>query len=141
MKKVLIIAGIVLMAAGCSSTTNKTQNDSAQTTPTPTTQNSPTPTATATPTSGAMQTPTPTSSGAKTFSMAEVQKANTPENCYSTINGKIYDLTAWINKHPGGDKNILKICGKDGSSAFNGQHGGQSQPETVLAGFQIGILK
>ena len=34
----------------------------------------------------------------------------------------------------------LSICGKDGSSAFNDQHGGQSRPKNELAGFEIGTL-
>jgi hypothetical protein len=32
------------------------------------------------------------------------------------------------------------ICGKDGSSAFDSQHGGEKKPEKILAGFQIGTL-
>lgn len=81
-----------------------------------------------------------TQSGPKTFTLAEVAKHAVENDCYSAINGKIYDLGAWVNKHPGGDKNILRICGKDGSSAFNGQHGGEGKPEQILAGFEIGIL-
>jgi cytochrome b involved in lipid metabolism len=65
---------------------------------------------------------------------------NTESDCYSAINGQVYNLTAWINKHPGGDRAILSICGKDGSNAFNGQHGGESRPEKILAGFEVGIL-
>lgn len=77
---------------------------------------------------------------AKTFTIAQVATHNSEANCYSAINGNVYDLTAFITKHPGGDRNILRICGIDGSAAFDGQHGGDSKPERILAGFEIGTL-
>lgn len=76
----------------------------------------------------------------KTFTLAQVTTHASASNCYSAINGIVYDLTAWINKHPGGSREILRICGKDGSNAFNGQHGGDARPEQILAGFEIGTL-
>lgn len=59
-----------------------------------------------------------TNSGSKTYTMAEVATANSAENCLSVINSKVYNLTEWIKKHPGGQKAILGICGKDGTEAF-----------------------
>lgn len=76
----------------------------------------------------------------KTFTMAEIAAYNTEERCYSAVRGTVYNLTAFIEKHPGGDRNILKICGKDGTAAFEGQHGGDPKPESVLAGFEIGVV-
>lgn len=69
--------------------------------------------------------------------MAKHADAN---SCWSAVNGKVYDLTKWINQHPGGPRRILAMCGKDASDAFNGQHGGQARPEKELAGFEIGTL-
>jgi cytochrome b involved in lipid metabolism len=76
----------------------------------------------------------------KTFTMAEVSSHNSRQSCYSTVNGGVYDLTNWIDAHPGGEGAILSICGKDGSSAFEDQHGGQRKPEKELASLKIGIL-
>jgi cytochrome b involved in lipid metabolism len=75
-----------------------------------------------------------------TFTMTDVAKHNSAESCYSAINGGVYDLTNWIDKHPGGSKAILSLCGKDGSDSFNGKHGGQPRPMSELANFKIGIL-
>jgi cytochrome b involved in lipid metabolism len=83
---------------------------------------------------------TSTTASVGTFTLAQVATHNTEADCYSAINGQVYDLTAWINKHPGGDRAILSICGKDGSAAFDGQHGGQKKPEQILAGFEVGTL-
>lgn len=73
--------------------------------------------------------------------MAEVTEANSASKCWTVVNGKVYDLTSFINKHPGGAQRILQLCGKDGTSAFENQHGGQPRPEQELAGLEIGPLK
>lgn len=75
-----------------------------------------------------------------TFTMDEVSAHNNETSCYTVIRGTVYDVSAWIYKHPGGDRNILSLCGIDGTAAFEGQHGGQRKPENILAGFEIGKL-
>ena len=73
--------------------------------------------------------------------MAEVEKHNSKESCWSVIRGKVYDLTNWIDKHPGGLDKILNICGKDGTEIFEKVHGGKEKPENALKNFEIGVLK
>lgn len=75
------------------------------------------------------------------FTTADLRKHATTASCWSAIDGKVYDLTNWINKHPGGSGVIKAICGIDGSAAFDGQHSGQSRPAGYLAGYEIGNLK
>jgi cytochrome b involved in lipid metabolism len=77
----------------------------------------------------------------KYYTIEEVQKHNSRESCWTVIRGDVYDLTAWINKHPGGADKILNICGKDGASAFERKHGGEEKPEKALEQFEIGKLK
>ena len=74
------------------------------------------------------------------ISVAEVQKHNTATDCWSVINGQVYDLTSYVNSHPGGASLIKAICGKDGSAAFAGQHASASKPNNVLAAFALGPL-
>lgn len=100
-------------------------------------------TATSTP---SVSTSTLESSNASTtpeasFSIDEVKSHKDATSCYSVINGNVYDLTNWINKHPGGPAKILLLCGRDGSSLFNTQHGTSGRPNSILATFKIGILK
>jgi cytochrome b involved in lipid metabolism len=86
-------------------------------------------------TSSTSSTPAATS-----FTLAQVATHNSASSCWSAINGKVYNLTSWINQHPGGKGPILSLCGTDGSAAFNGQHGGQARPASELANFYIGAL-
>lgn len=87
-----------------------------------------------------VQTTTPPAKAPGTYTLADVALHDNGTSCWSAINGDVYDLTSWINQHPGGGGTILIICGKDGSAAFNNQHGGQRRPANELAGFQIGTL-
>ncbi|MDB5224414.1 MAG: uncharacterized protein JWO43_36 [Candidatus Adlerbacteria bacterium] len=83
-------------------------------------------------------TTTPATPG--TYTLADVAKHPNKTSCWAAINGSVYDLTKWISQHPGGPDRILSICGKDGSSAFNGQHSGDTKPAAMLATFKIGAL-
>ena len=74
------------------------------------------------------------------YTIAQVAIHNNEASCRSVINGAVYDLSTFISKHPWWDRNIIRICGIDGSIAFNWKHGWQSGPEQTLAEFKIGIL-
>lgn len=86
------------------------------------------------------ETSVDTTTTISTFTLADVEKHNTKDSCYTTVRGSVYDVTAWISKHPGGEKAILSICGKDGTAVFEGKHGGQPRPENELSSFKIGTL-
>ena len=85
-------------------------------------------------------TPTPAPILPSGITMAEVRTHDDATSCWSAIDGMVYDLTAYIPKHPGGEREILSICGEDGSKAFEGQHSGESKPERILASYKIGDL-
>ncbi len=108
--------------------TAPTNNQPSVTTPAPVVTPAPKPT----------PTPTPT---VKTYTLAEVQAANSKTKCWSVISGNVYDLTPFTPGHPGGQAAILGLCGKDGTAAFLAQHGGQARPESVLAKYFLGALK
>lgn len=74
------------------------------------------------------------------ITLAQVAIHNSETSCWSVVNGNVYDLTSWIENHPGGKKRILAMCGTDGSAAYNREHGGEAKPPMILAGFKIGVL-
>jgi cytochrome b involved in lipid metabolism len=74
------------------------------------------------------------------YTMAQVQAANTAQKCWTVIRGNVYDLTSFLKSHPGGETNIMKTCGIDGTSLFDAQHQGERKPEAQLAKLQIGVL-
>lgn len=74
------------------------------------------------------------------YTAAEVATHNSVSSCWSIIDGNVYDLTAWIPQHPGGEQAILSLCGVDGTTAFHNQHGTRAQQANILATFKIGVL-
>ncbi len=84
--------------------------------------------------------PTQADADTNEYTMAQVSTHKDASSCWTAVRGNVYDLTSFINEHPGGAANILKLCGKDGTSAFEQKHGGRPRPEQELAGHEIGVL-
>jgi hypothetical protein len=111
----------------------------------------PAPLSTPTPTAApAAAKPTPEPSASSTpkaevttqsgYTMANVRANNSESSCWSVISGNVYNLTQWINSHPGGASRIRALCGTDGTSSFNAQHAGRSTPISTLAKYLLGPL-
>lgn len=47
------------------------------------------------------------------YTIEDVAKHNSPHSCWVTRAGKVYDMTSFLEDHPGGDDLILKYAGKD----------------------------
>ena len=92
----------------------------------------------------ATPTPSPTPTAEVTtqagYTMAKVKENNSSASCWSVINGNVYNLTQWINSHPGGPSVIRGLCGVDGTSSFNGKHRGDGGPASILSGYLLGPL-
>lgn len=101
-------------------------------------------TPTVTPSVSATPTPTPSPSVSSTpeagITRAQVEMRNSKNACWSIIDDKVYDLTRWIDSHPGGPSYIQFICGKDGTNSFKAQHSGRPNPTARLADFLLGPL-
>lgn len=57
---------------------------------------------------------------------SEVQKHNTKKDCWVIIHGKAYDVSDFLDEHPGGSAIILKYAGKDATKAFDPIHPGDT---------------
>lgn len=81
-----------------------------------------------------------TTQPAGTYTMAQVSSHATENDCWSSLNGNVYDLTSWVSRHPGGSKAIIGLCGTDATAKFEGKHGGSSAAQAALALLKIGTL-
>jgi cytochrome b involved in lipid metabolism len=87
-----------------------------------------------------LATPANASTPTKTYPVSQVKKHNQPTDCWSIVNGRVYNLTGYISRHPGGSARIIGMCGRDGSSAYNGMHRGSSSAGASLKPYKIGTL-
>lgn len=84
---------------------------------------------------------TPNTTTLSSYTLADVASHKTQADCWTVVNGDVYNVTSWIAQHPGGAQAIISMCGVDGSAGFDGQHGTARRPATELASFKIGTLK
>jgi cytochrome b involved in lipid metabolism len=69
----------------------------------------------------------------------EVEKHNIRENGWIIFNGKVYDITDYIKKHPGGQTTIINYLGKDVTEILNKYH--SNEAKKILKGRIIGELR
>ena len=56
------------------------------------------------------------------FTMDEVAKHNNASDCWIVISDKVYDVSDFLNEHPGGKGAILMMAGKDATEEFEMLH-------------------
>jgi cytochrome b involved in lipid metabolism len=76
----------------------------------------------------------------KWYSFSQVQAHADSKSCWIVIEKTVYDVTSLVNSHTGGSKNILSVCGKDGSSVFGKKHGEQDEIISEMEKYKIGIV-
>ncbi|XP_046749015.1 cytochrome b5-like [Diprion similis] len=73
------------------------------------------------------------------FTLKEVNEHRGRESCWITVDGKVYDVTKYLEQHPGGDEEILNESGTDATKAF-ADVGHSSAAKEILATLLIGDL-
>ncbi|XP_060203958.1 cytochrome b5 [Lycium barbarum] len=54
----------------------------------------------------------------KNHAFEEVAKHNKTKDCWLILSGKVYDVTPFMDDHPGGDEVLLSATGKDATNDF-----------------------
>ncbi|KAF3691500.1 Cytochrome b5 reductase 4 [Channa argus] len=52
----------------------------------------------------------------------ELQKHNTRKDCWTCIRGMVYNITPYMEFHPGGEEELMKAAGIDGTELFDQVH-------------------
>jgi cytochrome b involved in lipid metabolism len=72
------------------------------------------------------------------ITLTEVASHASRTDCWTAIDQTVYDLTGYMQQHPGGAGALSRLCGTDGTAAFKSQHGSQQRPVSELASLAIG---
>jgi len=74
--------------------------------------------------------------GAKTFTLAEVEKHSEPADLWFIVAGKVYNGTPYLKDHPGGAASIQIVGGQDATEEFEALH--SSKAWKILEQFYLG---
>ncbi|KAI0254729.1 cytochrome b5-like heme/steroid binding domain-containing protein [Lactifluus subvellereus] len=73
----------------------------------------------------------------KIVTLDELRQHTTKESLWALLNGRVYDVTKFIDEHPGGDEVILSEAGKDATEAFE-DVGHSDEARALLPGMLVG---
>lgn len=73
------------------------------------------------------------------ITLEEIQQHNSPNDYWMAIHGNVYDLTGYVNEHPGGRKWITDYSGMDATSDYGRFHGRGLLSQ--VSQYQIGRLE
>ncbi len=80
----------------------------------------------------------------KVYTLAEVAEKDTRDDCWIIIEGGVYDVGSYLDKHPGGEGQITPFCGKDATQAFKSRGGEGTHSEsanTIKQEYFIGTVQ
>ncbi|KAG7197851.1 hypothetical protein KM043_001663 [Ampulex compressa] len=75
----------------------------------------------------------------KLYTRAEVAQHNDSTDTWIIIHNKVYNVTAFLNEHPGGEEVLLEQGGKDGTEPFE-NIGHSSDARQMMEPYKIGEL-
>ncbi|XP_010524689.1 PREDICTED: cytochrome b5 [Tarenaya hassleriana] len=75
----------------------------------------------------------------KVFTLAEVSEHSTKHDCWLVIDGKVYDVTKFLDDHPGGDEVLLSATGKDATDDFE-DVGHSTTAKAMLDEYYVGDI-
>ena len=77
---------------------------------------------------------------AKTFTLEEIKKHTTDQSMWLLVGGRVYDVTAYKDDHPGGDLVFRQNCGRDATKEWE-EVGHTPGAEKLMSQYHIGNLE
>merc|ERR1711977_15940 len=76
----------------------------------------------------------------KEYTYADVSSHSGKKDLLMVIHDKVYDTTAFVDEHPGGEEVLLDVGGQDATEAFE-DVGHSDEAREILEGLLVGELK
>jgi cytochrome b involved in lipid metabolism len=80
-------------------------------------------------------TPEPTTP----ITISEIRKHNSAADCWTAVEGSVYDMTRFVDIHPG-QQGIVDGCGTDATLLFNSEDNHTPVRRDLMKMYKIGIL-
>ncbi|KAJ8537884.1 hypothetical protein K7X08_014424 [Anisodus acutangulus] len=76
----------------------------------------------------------------KMFTLSQVAPHKSKQDCWIIINGRVLDVTKFVEEHPGGEEVLIESAGKDATKDFE-YIGHSKAAKNLLLKYQIGYLQ
>ncbi|KAH9300866.1 hypothetical protein KI387_012449, partial [Taxus chinensis] len=77
--------------------------------------------------------------GTKVFTLGQISGHNTKDDCWFVISGKVYDVTKFLEEHPGGDEVLIESSGRDATQDFE-DVGHSAAAQELMESYLVGVL-
>ncbi|KAF4509360.1 hypothetical protein G6O67_003538 [Ophiocordyceps sinensis] len=78
-------------------------------------------------------------SATREHTLQQIAQHKTPDDAWIAIHGKVYDVSGYLDLHPGGGDVLMEMAGSDATAEFD-FHGHSDDARKSLAGFEVGSL-
>ncbi|XP_042881660.1 cytochrome b5-like [Penaeus japonicus] len=79
------------------------------------------------------------STSAKVFTLAEIAEHKSTDSCWIVIHDKVYDVTKFLDEHPGGEEVLLEQAGMDTTESFE-DVGHSTDAREMMKDYYLGEL-
>ncbi|CAI8599315.1 unnamed protein product [Vicia faba] len=76
----------------------------------------------------------------RVFTLSQISQHKSNKNCWLVINGRVLDVTKFLEEHPGGEEVILEVAGKDATKEFDAI-GHSKAAQSLVKKYQVGVLE
>lgn len=73
------------------------------------------------------------------FTIEDIEKHNTENDCWIVVKNEVYDISKYLNYHPGGKKILMNFAGKDATEGFNKFHS-YINIDRILGSYHVGSI-
>jgi cytochrome b involved in lipid metabolism len=77
-------------------------------------------------------------SAAATYTAEDMRKHNTDKSCWIAVHGEVFDVTDFLEEHPGGYDIIVASSGRDATQDFD-EIGHSSAARDMLKKYRVGM--
>jgi cytochrome b involved in lipid metabolism len=81
-----------------------------------------------------------TSPMVKRFTFKQIHRHQYASNCWTAVNGKVYNLTPWTKKHANRKTFVKVMCGRNGTRSYNKASGGVAKSDRNQKRYKIGVI-
>lgn len=76
----------------------------------------------------------------RVFTLSQISQRKSNKDCLLVINGRVLDVTKFLEEHPGGEEVIVEVAGKDATKEFDAVGHSKAAQNLVLK-YQVGVLE